>query len=220
MRTITVKGVGTASTTPDYIEISMNIKSEDNDYEVAVNEANHRIEVLQSTIENCGLAKETLKTLSFEVSTKYENIRHANGTYTSVFKGYECVYRMKLGFDFDSQVLSKVLTAISQEHSIKAELSVKFTVKDPTAIKDELLRSAAENARHKAEILCTAMDAQLGVLNEIDYNWGEINIYSRTTFKESLEDDCCYLTPLAATPEFTPDDIKSSDTATFVWEIK
>lgn len=219
MRTITVKGVGTASTPPDYIEIFLDIKSNNLEYEVSVNDANHRVEVLQDVVENCGLAKKELKTLSFDVSTKYENVRDANGNYKSVFKGYECAYRMKLGFDFDSHQLSKVLTAISQNRSIKAELSVKFTVKNPASIKDELLRSAAENARHKAEILCAAMNAKLGELNVIDYNWGEINIYSRTTYKDDIE-DCCYLTPLAATPEFEPDDIKSSDTATFIWEIK
>lgn len=220
MRTITVKGVGTASTPPDYIEINLDIRSNYMDYQVSVNEANHRVEVLQSVVENCNFAKEDLKTLSYDVSTKYDNVRDAKGNYKSVFKGYECTYRLKLGFDFDSRRLSEVLTAISQSRSIKAELSVKFTVKDPVSIKDELLRSAAENARHKAEILCTAMDAKLGELNVINYNWGEINIYSRTTYRDDLLDECDCLMPLAAAPEFTPDDIKSSDTATFIWEIK
>ena len=38
-------------------------------------------------------------------------------------------------------------------------------------------RSAAKNARKKAETLCAAIGAKVGSLVRIDYNWGEINIY-------------------------------------------
>ena len=76
------------------------------------------------------------------------------------------------------------------------------------------------NARAKAEILCKASGAELGQLISIDYNWGEVNIISRTSYEM---EDC--LMPLAAmgkccTPEIEPDDIDVSDTVAFTWEIK
>lgn len=54
----------------------------------------------------------------------------------------------------------------------------------------------------------------------IDYNWGELNIVSRTSYE--MEDA---LMPLAAmkkccSPEIEPDDIDVSDTVAFTWEIK
>ena len=50
------------------------------------------------------------------------------------------------------------------------------------------------------------------------YNWGELDVYSRTRF------DCCEeaMAPMMAAKaiDIDPDDIDVSDTATFVWEIK
>jgi hypothetical protein len=81
---------------------------------------------------------------------------------------------------------------------------------------EEILRSATINAKRKAEILCDASGAKLGDLIAIDYNWGELDIYSHTRF------DCCEeaLAPMkACSIDIDPDDIDVSDTATFVWEL-
>lgn len=53
----------------------------------------------------------------------------------------------------------------------------------------------------------------------IDYNWGELNVFSRTRYE--IEDG---IMPLMATsecsvPEIEPDDIDVRDTVTFIWEI-
>lgn len=90
-------------------------------------------------------------------------------------------------------------------------------MKDSTAINEEMLRSATINAKRKAEILCEASGVKLGDLIAIDYNWGELDIYSHTRF------DCCEeaMAPMmkAKAIDIDPDDIDVSDTATFVWEI-
>ena len=56
----------------------------------------------------------------------------------------------------------------------------------------------------------------MGDLIAIDYNWGELDIYSRTRY------DCCEdsMPLMAKSIDIDPDDIDVSDTATFVWEIK
>lgn len=53
-----------------------------------------------------------------------------------------------------------------------------------------------------------------------DYNWGELNVYSRTSYEV---EDC--IQPLMAmskcfAPEIEPDDIDVSDTVAFTWEIQ
>ena len=55
--TITVKGVGTAKTKPDYIRIFLNINSEKPTYDEAVSDANRRIELLQNSLVAEGYAK-------------------------------------------------------------------------------------------------------------------------------------------------------------------
>lgn len=218
MRTITVKGVGTASTPPDLTVISLNITEKAREYVDSVNGANERIEKLQKAIASVGFEKTDLKTLSFNARTNYENYRDEDGTYKQRFAGYACEYYLKLSMDFDNKRLSETLEAIANSGA-NAEQSIEFTVKEPEKVSARLLKAATENARQKAEVLCAASGVTLGELVNIDYNWSNITIHSASVYSEQFR-GMDLGAPAAAMPEFEPDDIKSSDTATFVWEIK
>lgn len=217
MRTITVKGVGTASTKPDLIVISLSITEKNAEYVGAINGANERIEKLQKAIAAVGFEKDDLKTLSFNARTNYENHRAMNGDYKQKFAGYVCDYDLKLSLDFDNKRLAETLTAISNSGA-NAEQSIAFTVKNPEKVSAQLLKSATENAREKAEVLCAASGVTLGELVNIDYSWNDISIHSPSVYSKQLR--CMDAAPAAAMPEFVPEDIKSSDSATFIWEIK
>ena len=218
-RTITVKGVGSASARPDYITISMTIESVRKDYNRSMEDAARRIGKLQDAVVCSGYQKEDLKTISFDVDTRYENIHDRQGNYKREFSGYAVIYRLKLSFDMDSKQLAKVIGAIS-ESGAAPELSIAFTVKDPAKVSEALLINAAENAKAKAEILCKASGSELGQLLSIDYSWDELNVISGTRY--AMEDG---IQPLMAkggfnAPDIEPDDIDVSDTVTFTWEIK
>jgi len=217
-RTITVKGIGNVTAAPDYVVISMSLEAQDNDDDETMELAAKQIELLNSSLEAIGFEKKSIKTTSFNVRTDYERVKDRNGNYKSVFNGYICSHRLKVEFDFDTKRLAQTLYAISKCLA-KPELSISFTVKDPAAVNKELLRSATINAKEKAVILCEASGVELGELLTIDYNWGELNIVSRTDYM--LEDKCMAM-PVGglADIEIEPDDIDVSDTATFVWEIK
>lgn len=216
-RTITVKGMGRASAKPDYVVLSMILESTDKEYDKAMGIASDRIQQLNETLCGIGFEKGDLKTTNFNVRTDYERVKDRNGDYRNVFSGYEVTHNLKLAFDFNMNRLSQTLSAISGCLS-HPQISIAFTVKDATAINEEMLRSAAMNAKRKAEILCEASGVKLGDLIAIDYNWGELDIYSHTHY------DCCEdaLYPMAASKaiDIDPDDIDVSDTATFVWELK
>lgn len=218
-RTITVRGVGSVSVKPDYITLSMTIDSQDKSYDRATEEAARRIDILQDATVSVGYKKDALKTASFNVETRYENVKDRQGNYKREFSGYACIYRLKLSFDFDSKQLARVISVIA-DSGAKPELSIAFTVKSPAKVNEELLISAAENTKAKAEILCKASGNKLGELLSIDYNWGELNIVSRTTYEM---EDC--IPPMmamskCAAPEIEPDNIEVSDTVAFVWETK
>lgn len=217
MRIITVKGIGSVSVKPDLVVLSMSLKTANRDYEVAMSEAADRIEQINQSLLSIGFQKESVKTTDFNVRTDYESKKDRNGNYYRVFNGYVVEHRLKISFDFDSKVLSKALRAVASCVA-EPELSISFTVKDPTAVNEALLKSAAENARKKAEILCTASGAKLGELVNIDYNWGEVNIYSRTEY--DMEDACIKAKACApCSIDIEPEDIDAVDTATFVWQI-
>ena len=215
MAKITVKGVGTAKTKPDYVIISLSLNVIDKDYTAAVNKANEKIEKLQNSLSAVGYAKDDLKTLNFNVSTEYDYVQK-NGRNERVFRGFNCSYSLKIGFDFTAEALAKTLTAIANSGA-DAEFSIRFTVKEPEKISEALLVSAAENARKKAEILCKASGKTLGELVSVDYNWSEISVHSESEYVLAAAPRMMKMD--AAVPEFTPDDINSSDAVTFVWEM-
>ena len=216
-RTITVKGVGSASVRPDYITISMTIESVHKDYNESMEDAAQRIEKLQDAVICSGYKKEDLKTIRFNVDTKYKHIKEQQGDYRKEFVGYAVIYRLKLSFDMDSKQLAKVISEISESRA-KPELSIAFTVKNPAKVSEVLLISATENAKAKAEILCKASGNELGQLISIDYNWGELDVTSQTRY--DVFNDITRVFSKRSAPEIEPDDINVSDTVTFTWEIK
>lgn len=216
-RTITVKGIGRVTTPPDYVIISMSLEAQEMDYEATMELAAQKIEQLNTSFEEIGFEKKSVKTTNFNVRTDYERVKDKNGNYQSVFNGYICSHRLKVEFDFDTKRLAQTLYAISRCLA-QPELSIAFTVKDPSAVNSELLRSATVNAKQKAQILCEASGVKLGQLLSIDYNWGELNVISHTDYM--LEERCMAMpTSSLADIDIEPDDIDVSDTATFVWEI-
>ena len=218
-RTITVKGIGKVSAAPDFVVLSMGLESQDMDYEKAMNIASENIDNLNAALEQVGFEKKSVKTTNFNVHTDYEYRRQKDGSNERVFNGYVVSHSLKVEFDFDSKRLAKALSAVGSCLA-HPQLSIAFTVKDATAINEEMLRSATANAKRKAEILCDASGMELGTLLSIDYNWGELNVYSNTRY--DMEEECLAAPMMAKCAEIDmePDDIDVSDTATFVWEIK
>ena len=82
-----------------------------------------------------------------------------------------------------------------------------------------LLESACVNAKQKAEILTRAAGVTLGTLLSIDYNWGELHLYSPTSCSVG-SDDLLMTCSAPADMAIEPDDIDVSDSAVFVWEIR
>lgn len=217
-RTITVKGIGKVSARPDYVILTMKLESKDTEYDKAMDIAAKQLSQLNDSLASIGFEKDAVKTTNFNVHTDYDSYKDKQGNYQRVFSGFVCSHQLKLSFDFDMKRLSQALAAVASCLA-HPELSIAFTVKDPTAVNDALLQEATINAKKKAELLCEASGVKLGQLFMIDYNWGELNIYSDTRY--DLAEDCIREAPMAygASIDIEPDDIDVRDTATFVWEI-
>ena len=215
-RTIVVKGEGSLSLKPNMVEISLTLESLKKDYEETVKLANQKIEQIQYCLSKIGFKKEDLKTTRFNVNSKYKSVRNENGDYTSVFEGFLCNHQLKLKFDFNKEKLAEVLSVIAKSE-VDPKFYIAFTVKDSEEVEKELLKDICESARRKAELLCEASNVKLGQLVNIEYNWGEINIYSRTNYDTCLKGE--RRMAKAAAIEIEPEDIEVRDTATLVWEI-
>ena len=215
MRTITVKGIGAVSVKPNLIVLRLSMVTEEYEYDAAMKTAAEKIDFLNKALEAAGFEKKSAKTADFRVRADYDSLNDGKGNYTSVFMGYKCRHELKIEFDFDTKRLAKALSEISKCIA-KPEISIDFTVKDSSAVSGELLKAAVKNAREKAEILCAASGAKLGGLLSIDYNWGELHLYSETDYDVEGK---CLMMGAADDMDIEPEEIKARDTATFEWEI-
>lgn len=218
-RKITVKGIGNVKAKPDYIVINLTIDAVDKRYSRAVEIASMRVDELRRSLESVGFPEDSLKTVDFRINVNYEYKYNKKGMSEQKPNGFCCVNRLKLDFDFDNDKLVKAVDAITKSVA-DPKLNLAFTVKDEEAVKDELLKSAGQNARRRAEILCDASGGKLGNLVTVNYNWNEINLLSPShmCFDNNTTDmvnACC----VAAPSSFVPDDINISDSAVFIWEI-
>jgi len=216
-RTITVKGVGSISTKPDQIILSLTLTANNYDYEKAIALSSDQITKLNHAIESIGFEKGSLKTTNFNVSTTYERVKDKSDNYKSVFRGYTVTHNMKLTFDFETRRLGEVLSALGKCPAVP-EMNIAFTVKNPSAVHESLLRDATKNARMKADILGEASGVQIGQLLSVEYNWADINVYSKTRFTDDVL-ACKALSADSFSADIEPENIDVEDTATFVWEI-
>ena len=216
-RTITVQGIGKVSVPPDLVEITLSSEARDMEYEKTSAAATAQGEALERALATVGIAAGDIRTVSFRVSTEYDNVREKDGNYHRVFAGYVCAHCRKISFSLDIARLGAVLSAVAACEA-KPELSVAFTVRDPAAIRRELLTRAATVAREKAEILCAASGVALGDLLRMDYRFGEEEPLSGTEFR--VENRCLRAQAGVADMAIHPENIEVSDTVIFIYEIR
>ena len=214
-RIITVRGIGRASVKPDNVTLTFTLEAKDMDYQQAADTAAGQIEALRQAVEAAGHSREDLKTVDLGVRTEYRGVDE-NGRYRQEFDGYVCSHTLRLDFDLTPERLSETLTALSR-CAAKPSLSVGFSVKDPTAVSEAILRDAAANARRRAALLCEASGTALGELLRIDYDWNRPRFESRSRFEENMARP---MLAKAAFADLAPQEIEAEDSASFTWAIE
>lgn len=219
-RTIAVKGTGSVTAAPDRIEVTMNLSALEPDYGRAEEEMDRKTAALTAVAEAAGFPKKELMTTAFNVNTEYRGVHDPKtGEYRQEFAGYRVFHGLILEFELDLAKLGKLLGGFS-DSGADPELSIRFTVSDPEAVRREALERAASNAREKAELLAAASGVKLGELLTIQYDWAEIRLESATMFDAGngmVQRPRMMKASFAA--DMTPQNITFSDSAGFIWEI-
>lgn len=215
-RTIRVKGKGNISVKPDMIRIDIIANEVCKEYDEIIEKSALCIKKIKETVGRAGISDKELKTVKFDVDSNYESYRDKNGNYKSRLVGFQYTQKFYIQFPNDNSQLGKILYELSH-CDINIEFSIKHTVKDITVVKNELLAKAVEDSKIKAEILSKAFGVILGDIINIDYSWGEIEIYSEPIQNYYLAESTIsepYNIDIEA------DDIDVQDTVTIVWEIR
>lgn len=115
MKTIKTVGTGELTLKPDVVRLYMTVTGVAGDYEETVRMSAERSEALRDCFSEVGFERDDLKTVGFNVNTKYENRRDGgSGDYVRVFAGYEFVHELRIEFDAEREKLSCVLGALSR----------------------------------------------------------------------------------------------------------
>lgn len=210
-RTIRVKGRGRVSVAPDRTQLRLTLRALRPEYEDAIGAAGQQLEEIRSALEPEGFLRADIRTESFDVRAEYERREDLHRKTRTVFAGWAVHNSLRLEFDLDTKRLGRVLKALAT-CPVDPEISVGFAVKDESAVKDELLRRAVDDAKGKAAILASSAGVSLGDIVSIDYSWGEVEF---RTSHYALQ-----ASPVAdAMVDIEPEELAAADTVTVIWAI-
>ncbi len=216
MKTIHVKGKGQIKVHPDMTRIVITLKDRYKEYSETLRHSAEDTESLRDLLNGLGLERSALKTLRFNVETKYEYKDDKRNT--RYFDGYEYEHSMKVEFESDNKLLGQILYALANS-PVSPVFRIGYFVKDQEAAKNTMLANAIADAKEKAMVLSQSAGVVLKDIQAIDYSWSEVRFESR--LMECASGGISY----GAAPEgcydmdIEPDDIEASDHVTVIWEI-
>lgn len=213
-RTIRVKGKGKISVKPDTIKITIKAEGLRWNYDETVERSTQDTRILRDALKNAGLDPKDLKTTYFSIDSKYESYRDKNDDYKEKFVGYEYEHRTYIKFENDNKILGKVLYELAH-CDVKVKFNINYTVKDKEKVKNDLLEKAVEDSTTKAKVLAKASGVKLKEILNIDYSWGEIDIYS-----SPMDDWMVCEAKSSYDIDIEADDIDVQDTVTITWTIE
>ena len=218
-RMIKVTGKGNLKVRPDMTRITITLEGQNKEYDKTLEKSSNDTEALKDILEKQGFERTDVKTVLFNVDTRYESYQTKDKSWRERFVGYEFKHVVKVEFDSDNTRLGKILYALANAKEIHPDFRLSYTVKDPEASKNELLGKAVADAKAKAEVLTMAAGVSLKDIKNIDYSWGEIQF----EYAPMRRDMICNAVMTEGSSSFDmdiePDDIDVSDTVTVVWEI-
>lgn len=218
-KTMKIKGKGKVSVKPDIIRLNMTMEESYKEYEVTLSQSSETTKILKELFVFLGFKKDDLKTRSFDIDTKYESYKANNQSWKKRLIGYTYTHHMLIEFNADNKKLGEILYTLA--HSvITPEISIEYTVSDPEKYKDELLKNAIEDSKHKAEVLANAANVKLGDIVSIDYSWGEISFVSEPIQNFAFASAEQTTGRTGYDIDIEADDIDVTDTVTVIWNMK
>ena len=213
-RTIRVKGKGKISVKPDTIKITIKAEGLRWNYDETIEQSTHDTRILRDALKNAGLNPKNLKTTYFSIDSKYKSYHDKNNDYKEKFVGYEYNHSAYIEFDNDNKILGKVLYELAH-CDVEVNFEINHTVKDKEKVKNDLLEKAVEDSTTKAKVLAKASGVKLKEILNIDYSWGEIEIYS-----SPMDDWMVCEAASSYDIDIEADDIDVQDTVTITWTIE
>ena len=218
MGQLRVTGKGRLSLHPDTIVVKFRSSAVYTDYAETIAMASKATKDLKALIAKAGIDGELLKTRNLDIRPKHETYYDNKDHMHQKFIGYEYTHSSHIKIDNDNKVLGRLLYEVSTS-PLDVEFDISYTVKDIEKAKNDLLREAVKDAKMKAEVLSEAAGVKLKGIVDINYSWGEIEIYSHPISFEACECKSAQISN-SFDIDIDADDIDVNDSVTVVWEIE
>ncbi|MHB9024435.1 MAG: SIMPL domain-containing protein [Armatimonadota bacterium] len=171
-RTISVTGTATQMVQPDVGIVVLAVQTQADTVAAAVRENNTRSTRVLDAIRRLNIARETTRTLGFEVIPIYETIPPNQPIPpTRRIVGYQVTNRIEVRIvnkqsNQLSTAISRVLEAALNAGANRVD-SITFDLENPQAAMLSVLAQATRNAREIATTLARAADVELGPLDSL-----------------------------------------------------
>ncbi len=154
-RTVTVTGEGVAHAAPDQAVVQFGVVTVADTPEAAREQNAEAASSAMNAVRELGIPEENIQLQTLRLQPQYD---YDDGRRELI--GYEAVREVVVTVD-DLEQVPVLVAQIVEEGANRIE-SVRYTLDDRDAVRDEALREAVLNARAKAALLAETLDAGLG----------------------------------------------------------
>lgn len=217
-QTLTITGTGKESLSPDRITVNLTLSAKNADYSALMSLEAEKLAELTEALVDTGFDKNDIKTSSFKIQTEYENYEIENNTRKRRFSGYSVNHGLSFAFDYDMELLSQVISAISSCKKASPVFNIGFEVNDKKAALDRLLKAAVMDAKRKACAIAEAADLNLKKMESIVSEGYEPNFTSNTLMCRAAGETEMFRGTAAI--DITPVDIIAETSVTVVWNAE
>lgn len=217
-KTIRITGKAKVSAPPDRTRIIIEISKVIEDYNEAMTYAVNATNEMTGIVTRAGFHSSDLKTLSWNIETSYEYYSDEHNNHNKRFAGYAYSHKFVVEFDMESKRIGDILNEIIDSQLVP-EVRIEYVVSDVERYREELLITAIEDSRHKAEVIAKASDVKLEEIISIDYSWGQLSTVRNQNQQVAIPSYLKARSSLSA-PDITPADVDITDSITIVWALK
>ena len=213
MRTIKVDAVSSLKVRPDTTNIILRISRVSDSYDLAIEESSKDSSDIKDMLASLGFKRDSLKTISFDIDTRYESYRDKNNDYKRRFIGYGYTQELSFSFLNDNEVLSKILYMLSKG-KVDAEIRLQYTISNVDLYINKAILEASKKANSRASLIASSLNLSLGNIVDISYSDSDNNM---SVGNFSLCDSAPRL--MCSKVDIEPDDIEINKSIRIIYEI-
>lgn len=159
-RTVQVSASGTAEAEPDTVLLLLGVETSNDDAQDAIDANNDQMTSVQEALVDMGVAEQNIQTVQFDVSIERFRPEEGPGEGGTEIQRFRVVHLVQVRsgeIDAAGNLLQSALDA-----GANIVRDVRFTIDDPTELRQQARADALDAARMKARELASGLDAELG----------------------------------------------------------